>query len=336
MVKFIFYVLLIPTVLISINKDFNNAEASSYNGYRVTYNSPIYDPIEPYSSLSINGIVSIKEGTHKDKLRVKYELYSIYRYEGNKAYSSGYASSLFNYSYPIDIAYSFTINDNVADFARSGILVKLGIYDTVNRSYIHYIERTLYSKKNNVIDINELSGDLTLDHSFSFSEEDTSEAFNFSNYSDIVEIPYYHHLDLSSLSFTYKGYKFFSYKRAYLAFKDKYNLFPYIKEEDGYKVIELKANDNSGLITFSTSNLYVNIDTFMMSSFNKESYVNTNYFYFPKNQLNKLQGLSLMINIVEMGVFPSSFNYSFAINFNALLMGPCNLSEFCIVGGVKK
>lgn len=334
--KIVSLFILLTTLLISINTDFSRASASSMNGYEVTYSSPIYDPIEPYSVITLSGTVKIKEGASRNKLRIKYELYSIYRYEGNKSYSSGYASSSFNYSSPIEISFSFEVNDKVSDFARSGIRIKLGVYDTVNKNYVHYIERTLYSKKNQSIDINELIGDLVLDHGFTFGEEDTRETFNFSNYSEIVEIEYYHYLDLSSLSFIYTGYKAFSYKEAYITFKDEYDLFPYINEEDGYKKVILKANDQNGIITFNFFDLYVNPNSLSMSSSPKDNYLKTNNFYLPKNKLNKLQGLSLNINIVEMGVYSVSVNYIILVHFNSLLLGPCSISEYCIVGGVER
>lgn len=327
---------MIALLLISINKDFSVSKASSMDGYEVSYISPVMSPIEPNSIVTINGTTLIKEGTSRNKLRIKYELYSPFRYNGTKTYSSGYASSLFNYPNQNEIPFSFTIDDHVANFAREGIKVKLGIYDTSARTYVHYIERTLYSKKVEEIDINDINGDLVINKAFNLGEEEELEIYNFSNLSHIVEIDYYHHLDISSLNFVYKGYKAFSYEEAYLTFNDEHNLYPLIKEDNNKKVISLKLIQTETEISFAFNDLYVNKATLEMSSVPREEYLKTNYFYFPKNKLNSLQGLSFDINVRGMGSYPLSFNYSFIINIDALLIGPCSLSEYCVVGGVKR
>ena len=73
----------------------------------------------------------------------------------------------------------------------------------------------------------------------------------------------------------------------------------------------------------------------MMSSLVKEGYIASNYFYLPKNKISKLQGLNLNIHVNGIGVNHMSYTYEFIISFDSLLLGPCNESMYCVVGGVE-
>ena len=73
-----------------------------------------------------------------------------------------------------------------------------------------------------------------------------------------------------------------------------------------------------------------------MSLKQKEGYINTSHFYLPKNKIILLQGLNLFINVKGMGINNISFSYQFEIDINSLLIGPCNESMYCIIGGVEK
>ena len=100
------------------------------------------------------------------------------------------------------------------------------------------------------------------------------------------------------------------------------------------KVLLVKIIDNA--VHFIYDNLYVDLDTFNVSTYYKDGYIRTNNFYLPKNKLNHLQGLSLYINAVEIGATNLSFRFNTEIHFDSLLLGPCNLSEYCVVGGVER
>ena len=333
--KIIVLLSLFSLMLVTINISLGCKEVKASNGFDVQYIGNIYDPVEPNTLLTVNGKLNIKSGYNHNKLRIFYELYSPLKYGMSKRYASGYASDQFSYPASREISYSFDIDDRRLNLAREGITVRLGLYDLNTKSYIDYIDGHLYTKLNSEISIDDIPREYVLDRSLYLASGDISERYNFSNYSHLIDIPYYYRLDISSLSFIYKCYKAFSYKDAYLFFNDSNNLFPYIESNDSNKVIPLKAKDNNGTISFTCSSLYVNKETLMMSSKARAGYIESSYFYLPKNKISKLQGLNLNINVNEMGINKISYTYSFEISFDSLLLGPCNESMYCIVGGVE-
>ena len=333
--KLIALLSLLSMMLVTINISLGCKEVKASNGFDIEYIGSIYDPVEPYSLLNVKGKLNIRSGYNHSRLRIFYELYSPLKFGMSKRYASGYASSQFAYPDSREIAYSFDIDDSRLNLAREGITVRLGLYDLNTKSYIDYIDGHLYTKLNSEISIDDVPREYVLDRSLYLASGDISERYNFSNYTHLLDIPYYYRLDISSLSFVYKSYKAFTYKDAYLFFNDSNNLFPYIESNNSNKIIPLKAKDNNGTISFGCSSLYVEKDTLTMSSKARTGYIESNYFYLPKNKISKLQGLSLNINVNEMGINKISYTYSFEINFDSLLLGPCNESMYCIVGGVE-
>ena len=321
-------------LLIFINNDFTSAEAVNMNDFNVTYTSEVYEPTEPSSVTTVTGSIHINKGVTKFNAKIRYELFSPLKSGMSKAYASG---NLFTFTYPFQIHfdYNFTIDDRSLNLAREGITVRIGIYDNDTRSFINYIDGHLYNKKEESVNINEVSGDLIYDKCLYLSDNKATETFNFDNYSSILEIEHYYRLDISSLSFRYNFIKPFKMKEAYLMFVDEYNLFPYLNEEDGKKKVALKAIEKNKVVTLGYETLYVEPDSLSMSSTKKSGYIETNYLYLPKNQLSKLQGMSLFIFAKELGVSSLSFVFSCSMNISHLLLGPCNLAEYCVVGGVE-
>ena len=255
--KIIVLLSLVSLMLVSINISLTSVEVKASNGFDVEYIGDIYDPVEAYSLLTVKGKINIKSGYSHNKLRIFYELYSPLKYGMSKRYASGYASNQFSYPNIKEVSYSFDIDDRRLNLAREGITVRLGLYDLNTKTYLDYIDGHIFTKLNEEISIDDIVGEYVIDRSLSLSSRDTSETYNFSNYSHLVDIPYYYRLDISSLSFIYKSYKAFSYKDAYLSFDDQYNLFPYIESNNSNKTLLLKAKDNNGTITFGFNSLYV-------------------------------------------------------------------------------
>lgn len=333
--KIFVLVTLLSMMFVTTNISLGCKETRASNGFDIEYIGNIYDPVEPYSLLTVNGKLKIKSGYHHNRLRIFYELYSPLKYGMSKRYASGYASDAFTYPDKNEISYTFEIDDTRLNLAREGITVRLGLYDLSSRSYLDYIDGHLYTKLNSEFSIDDVPREYVIDRSLYLASGDISERYNFSNYTHLLDIPYYYRLDISSLSFTYKSYKAFTYKDAYLSFNDVNNLFPYIESNNSNKVISLKAKDNNGTISFGCSSLYVEKDTLMMSSKPRAGYIESYYFYLPNNKISKLQGLNLNISVNGMGINGMSYIYPFQINFDSLLLGPCNESMYCIVGGVE-
>ena len=333
--KFTFFFLIIPILLIYINSDFPMHKAEAGNIYDVTYESPVYEPVEPFSSTNISGSIFILNGPSKSTLRVKYDLYSPLKFGDEDSYKSGYVSTSFSFPATKKIDYSFTINDS-KNYARKGIKVKLGIYDTASKKYLDYIESYLFNKEDIYIDIDDIAGELVIDRCLSLNSTKYVEKYDFTNFSHILELDNYYRLDLSSLSFKYDFYKDYRVSSASLSFVDAYNLFPYIEGEGNIKRVPLFPYINNKEVYFKFNGLYTKKNTLEMSLNYQEGFVETNYFYFPKNQLWLLQGSLFALNIYQSGVSSLCFDFDFEVDIKALLLGPCNEASYCVVGGIKK
>ena len=321
--------------LASINADYIKSEGFTMNGYTLNYISNIYEPVGHYASFNVEGEVEIVKGKDNSALRLRYELYSPYKFNGDTAYSYGYACKSFSYPNTSNIKYSFRIND-IDDNARYGIKVKFGLYDTSSKNYLNYIESYLYDKSSNNIDIDEIDYQITYEPCLYLSNEKIVESFNFNNFSHIVELDNYQTLDISALSFEYSYIRDITYEEAYIEFTDSNNLFPYIESENNKKKIPIYLLDNNGTISFIYKDLYVDESTFDMSIKEREGFKKTNRFYLPKNKLNELQGYMFTLGGVNIGVSNICFVYGFQIGVERLLLGPCNKSNYCIVGGIKR
>ena len=334
MKKITFLVILATLLAIPVNTSFSACEANNTGSYNISYNSEIYEPSESYNNFIFNGTVSILNGVNNSNLRLRYELYSSLRYGMDKYYSSSYVGSKFSYPSTKEINYSFRLND-FDNIAREEVIVKFGLYDTSTKKYLNYINGHLYNKKENRISIS--SGTTyEYDRLFYLRDEKVTEKYVFNNFSEIVEIKDYYRLDLSSLSFEYYCYKPFDATEACLYLDDEDNIFPYFNVGFNLKTIPLYINNKDNTVNFIFKNLYVNPTTLDMSLVNREGFISTNYFYLPKNKINKLQGFPLTLSLIGGGVNNISFDYDFTINLSSLLIGPCNQSSFCIVGGVVK
>lgn len=329
-----FILLLVPLLLlININKDFEVGEAKEMNGFDITYTSEIYEPIDERIIFTVRGSVFIHQGVNNSSLRLMYQLYSPAKYGMERYYASGYASKTFSYPSTKSLDYSFRLDD-YDNYARYGITVRFGLYDTSKRAYVNCIDSHLSGKKSQNINVDEIDGDLTYEPCLYISEDKLIETFNFSNLSHTLDLSNYYKLDLSSLSFYYDFYKEFEVDELYIEFLDSENLFPYLEEESGYKRIPLYIKEDNHNLSFVFKNLYVKPDTLEMSVVNREGFTPTNYFFLPKNKINKLQGFKFTLRMVNGGVSNITFSYEVEVGINALLLGPCSESMFCVVSGV--
>ena len=329
-----FVLLFIPLfLLISINKGFEMGEAIDMNGFEISYTSEIYEPIEERVIFTVKGNVFIHKGTNNNSLRLMYQLYSPAKYGMNRYYASGYASKTFSYPATNSLDYSFRLDD-YDNYARYGITVRFGLYDTSKRAYINYIDSHLSGKKSQNINVDDINGNLIYEPCLFISEEKLFETFNFSNLSHTLDLSSYYKLDLSVLSFYYDFYKTFEVDELYIEFQDLENLFPYLEDELGYKRVPLYIKEDNKDISFVFKNLYVKPDTLEISVVNREEFVSTNYFYLPKNKINKLQGFTFTLRMVNGGVSNITFDYDVEVGISALLLGPCSESMFCVVSGV--
>lgn len=82
--------------------------------------------------------------------------------------------------------------------------------------------------------------------------------------------------------------------------------------------------------------LYVNPVSVQMSSTALSGYVATNNIYYPINQLDEALGLKITFNIMNFGNNKTNLKWSTYCYSASPFIGPCNNSEYCVVGGVSR
>lgn len=154
---------------------------------------------------------------------------------------------------------------------------------------------------------------------------------------DYFNVDYYYRLDLSSICFTFDSPRK-SYDKAEICFDDEYNLFPNFPKDQSDGEIHIPLTINMFympviLIQFKYG-FYVNPTNLSMSSTSKSGYRPTNHFYFPVNQLDKIVEYKFHFKVFGIGWNKSDILLTLDYDVSKRLLGRCDISEYCIVGGV--
>ena len=166
-----------------------------------------------------------------------------------------------------------------------------------------------------------------------------NEKFDFQFYPKNIYSLNYYRLTLDYYNFDYDSFGPLVYDDAYLSFEDSGNLFPLIEPigESMEKRVPVELRTNlPDVFPFFKSPLYVDPTYLLMSNSYKEGLVKTNHFYLPINRLKELNGYQFKINIERLGQTKNSFSFSFTYQSDRYLIGSCQNSDYCVVGGIYK
>ncbi len=161
---------------------------------------------------------------------------------------------------------------------------------------------------------------------------------NFDNWPIQFELPYYHDLDLSTLQFTFESDIAISYDSCQISFVDTNNIFPYLSDAKKRVTIPLKiskVNPSGNIYSFSFANkLFVNSSN-EISFIKRTSFKETNTFYLPIGKKDIFEKYNLSLKITGLGRNKIDYHYNFNYVTNNNLVGSCNDSSYCIIGGMR-
>ncbi len=172
---------------------------------------------------------------------------------------------------------------------------------------------------------------------FNISSNSYEEKYDFTNVSHTFPDDYYYELNLSKLSFDYTFQQAFTYKRAYLRFKDPSNYFNHITVYDTanlYKRFLLTIKQSGTKISFTPHLLYYDEKTMSLSTFQllDNSLKETNHLFLPLKQKDNLKGMEFELVVEEAGINKLTLYSMTTLNPHFNLFGECFNSDYCVTG----
>ena len=173
---------------------------------------------------------------------------------------------------------------------------------------------------------------------YRFPNRDYDETLTFPNFNDYFLTDIYYKIDLTQFDITVSGrYDNIPLGTGTMTLKDAGMLFPYFPRVANNVTIDLimfEINGNYRIKIKKT--LYVDPLTLNMSPIPITGYLATDNFYFPINQMSNMQGLEIAFVIKDFGNNQTNLSWSSTYYPTSSLIGPCNSSEYCVVGGVSQ
>lgn len=225
--------------------------------------------------------------------------------------------------------------------SSSGMNLSFALIDSSSKiSYVSY-KCKIYPRQ--TVSINPLDysqGNYTfLPTEFSFSSSKftvSSEFLEFEEMLNFFAIDKYYRLTLNQYSFTYSYLGTLQDKLSYLKITPSIDCFEYLPaEQNGDVLIPLALKENDNVIYLSYKNsMYVHPKTLKMSFSPLSGFVATSYFYLPINGKKDVQQCEffLSLSFQASNAITLSWPISYLTDIN--LLGPCQNSEYCIIGGI--
>lgn len=165
----------------------------------------------------------------------------------------------------------------------------------------------------------------------------STETFDFTDLNEFLTVERNNILDLSHLKFKYNCPHDFSSGDIYLKIKDYSDLFPNLNHFNGEVSLKMKFVQNDNEISLMLNEpLYVNKNTYELSSIPLDNYEETDKFYLPKGKEGLLEDNEIYIFIKDAGYSLTDFTIPFNFYLNNKYVGECYDSDYCITGGVKQ
>ena len=319
-------------IILSSFKSEKNAKAES----TITLNTTDFGPI--------TGEVDEVEITYTYSVNTTYQrLISSFAY-GRSSSEIFSASSKPSHSAVPNQTYTATFTYNARDyFDGKPMYFRVRLVERGTLTSTTVIERscTIYPPGNDNVNVNQYIKKYWNSKPLGFRIQNNelielADVYVFFNTLDYLNLDYYYRLDLSSFNFI-NGNDNFSYASAELIFFDDDNLFRfYSKRDDGYIHIPLRIIQNEGNISVRYArSFYVHPKTLDMSDVRISGYVGTAYFYFPVNGLEKMINYQFVLKINEFSMNKTNLQITLDYDTTQRLIGPCSISDYCIVGGLR-
>ncbi len=222
-----------------------------------------------------------------------------------------------------------------------GMNILFFLIDSSNSNNLLSSSFKVYPIKGNTYNPIEYSQSHIFEYSTSFKFANSGviiyqEKYIFNDFFDYFLIDTYYRLLISQYYFSYQYINSLTYRNAYLILPDSFNNFSYIEIDDnGQIVVPLSLIKESEKYSLSfPSTMYVNPNTLEMSLTKISGFSITPYFYLPINHLNDLSESTFTFVIEGLGCSQSNFIWKASYLVYQGLIGPCNNSDYCIVGGI--
>ncbi len=162
------------------------------------------------------------------------------------------------------------------------------------------------------------------------------EKYIFNDFFDYFLIDTYYRLLINQYFFSYQYINDLTYRKAYLILPDSFNEFCYIESNDNGQIVvplSLVKNAENYSLSFPTK-MYVNPNTLEMSITKLAGFAITSYFYLPINHLKDLNESTFTFVIEGLGYSQSNFIWTASFLVYQGLIGPCDNSDYCVIGGI--
>ncbi len=162
------------------------------------------------------------------------------------------------------------------------------------------------------------------------------EKYIFNDFFDYFLIDTYYRLLINQYYFSYQFFNDLTYRKAYLILPESFNEFCYIETNDNGQIVVplfLIKEDEKYSLSFP-STMYVNPSTLEMSITKVSGFFITSYFYLPINHLNDLSESYFSFVIEGLGYSQSNFVWTASFLVYQGLIGPCDNSNYCVIGGI--
>lgn len=302
---------------------------------KIIYQSPtVVKTMSPYEK-AVD--LTFRYSASEDKYEEIIRLYDI---NFNRLFQTNGTNRSFNpvYSY---VSFSVTLPFDLY-FDENGIRVNIMIRNVNTGNSVVEVSRLLLPcSEDNVISTQYKDENLFYDFSaLDFTENNFSyENYNFSNTEGIISNNSFSKLLLSNISFIYQAAEVFKCEEAYLEVYDILNVFPNIEKVDNKFIVPLKINKfkSNYIVKFGFKNvMYVDPNSLDMSLTYKNGFVETNYFYLPKDAYNKLEDYHFEIKLFGCGYNRISITIPLTFVKSVTLLDSCFTSDFCVIGGIAE
>ena len=161
------------------------------------------------------------------------------------------------------------------------------------------------------------------------------EKIRFDQTYDYFDVDNYYRLPLDNTFITYECGLTFPGCTAHLHFTDYLKIFPYLDSDEEVPSFDIPLRTivkKNGVSFAFPSVMYVNSKTLEMSLEARPGFIQTHYFYLPKNRSEELLDQNFVLDIRDFGYGKTSFMWEIKYTNNHHLIGDCSDSDYCVIG----
>jgi len=307
--------------------------AGPINKYQ--FSSPIYGPFKQH-----NDNPNLQVNINSTSL-IAQEVYLLFKIvdDNNTVVSQSKSTSTIISKY-----HNGNVNINLLTKAyldENGMNVLFYLIDSNNSNILLSSSFEVFPIKSNTYNPIEYSQSHIFEYSTSFKFANSGvityqEKYIFNDFFDYFLIDTYYRLLINQYCFSYQYINDLTYRKAYLILPDSFNDFCYIETDDyGQIIVPLSLIKEGETYSLSFPSLmYVNPNTLEMSITKISGFSITSYFYLPINHLKDLSQSNFTFVIEGLGYSQSNFVWTVSYLVYQGLIGPCENSNYCVIGGI--